>query len=307
MTEAEWMASTDPAAMLAFLTRGNASPQVADGQGWRVSDRKLRLFAVACCRQVWDRLTDERSQRAVEMAERFADGDIGLEEAEVAYRASCDAAAQLSGQGEEVSRAAWAVGNATATDRDLASSVRHCLAYLPLRVAHQADLLRDIISPFRPVTLPVTHRSDCDAMPDAAERAYSHCSCPCPWLTPQVRLLAESAYQGRTPDGSLDPGALAALSDALEEAGCQDERILRHLRGQEECPKHEPDLIHCRHCGKTANPEHFPSRPPWGYVCCTGDLLEKWPCPACKSDGWLPKRGPCVRGCHVIDCLTGRV
>ena len=37
MTEAEWESSTDPAAMLSFI-KG------------RASDRKLRLFAVGCCR-----------------------------------------------------------------------------------------------------------------------------------------------------------------------------------------------------------------------------------------------------------------
>ncbi len=31
-------------------------------------------------------------------------------------------------------------------------------------------------------------------------------------------------------DGILDSSGLALLSDALEEAGCQEEAILRHLR-----------------------------------------------------------------------------
>jgi hypothetical protein len=64
MTEVEWEACTDPKRMLEVL-RGT------------VSDRKLRLFAVACCRQLDAFLFAPGmapKRPAVEVAERFADG-----------------------------------------------------------------------------------------------------------------------------------------------------------------------------------------------------------------------------------------
>jgi hypothetical protein len=60
VTEAEWLEATDPEPMLAFM-RG------------RLSDRKSRLFAWACCRRVWLLAPDRDWRRAVETAERYAD------------------------------------------------------------------------------------------------------------------------------------------------------------------------------------------------------------------------------------------
>jgi hypothetical protein len=71
--------ATDPTPMLEFL-RGLAS------------DRKLRLFAVACCRHVWYMIPDHRSHQAVEMTERFIEGVAS--EAELNVACQTDMAAQ---------------------------------------------------------------------------------------------------------------------------------------------------------------------------------------------------------------------
>src|SRR5262245_40305117 len=49
MTETEWLASTNPQPMLAHLSG-------------RVSERRLRSFAAACCRRVWHLLPVPRDE-----------------------------------------------------------------------------------------------------------------------------------------------------------------------------------------------------------------------------------------------------
>src|SRR5438445_8421152 len=61
MTEQEWLACDHPSAPLAFVAR-------------QAGDRKVRLFASACCRRVWHLLHDERSRKGIEMLEQIADG-----------------------------------------------------------------------------------------------------------------------------------------------------------------------------------------------------------------------------------------
>jgi hypothetical protein len=61
-----WLNSTDPLQMLEMIPNA--------------PERKLWLFAVACCRHIWSLITDERSRKAVEVAELFCDGKATVEE-----------------------------------------------------------------------------------------------------------------------------------------------------------------------------------------------------------------------------------
>jgi hypothetical protein len=69
MDEEQWFAKDYPEFLLGDLRDSEM-----------LSERKARLFGVACSRRIWHLLTDERSRRAVEVAERFTEGAATAEE-----------------------------------------------------------------------------------------------------------------------------------------------------------------------------------------------------------------------------------
>lgn len=154
MTEAEWLAGTDPIEMLAFLE--------TSGQ---VSDRKLRLFAVACSHRIWGFL-DDLGRGAVAMAELFADGLTGTEE----LRAARLACKSVSG------RAVWyaAASDPRIAARNTALSIQ---SGVDAEGIAQAKLLHDLVgNPFRAVSFDAT------------------------WRTPAVVSLAQTMYAMRNFD-----------------------------------------------------------------------------------------------------------
>ena len=68
MAVAKWQACTDPTRMLAWLRQ----------QG-KLTDRKSRLFAVACCHRI-QHLLDDIGKHAVELSGRYADRAVPVEE-----------------------------------------------------------------------------------------------------------------------------------------------------------------------------------------------------------------------------------
>src|SRR3954452_18370913 len=79
MTEAEWLACGNAVRMLAFLRDTH-----------NLDERKNRLSGAALCRRVWHHLTDTRSRDAVEVAERWADGEAPPEELDAAFGEAFD-------------------------------------------------------------------------------------------------------------------------------------------------------------------------------------------------------------------------
>lgn len=201
MDEAQWLVFERPYNMLFSLqSLGNF-------------DRKLRLFAVACCRTVRHRLTDPRSQAAVDVAERFADGQATALEMTAAMTQARHAALATTRDHNRnparnvVTADAWTAAKNTSESSaryladDAARNVREgarTARQIAFDVAlfAQANCLRDIIgNPFRPVAIPPQ------------------------WRTSTVLAVAQGAYDCRREDFTLDPERLAILSDALEDAG----------------------------------------------------------------------------------------
>ena len=87
-------------------------------------DREIRLFAVWCARQVEHLMTDQRSKDALNVAERFANGDATEQERAAAGAAARDAAGD----------AAWAAARDAAGD-DQEKELRRLCAAIDAEVA----------------------------------------------------------------------------------------------------------------------------------------------------------------------------
>jgi len=218
MTEADWNACTDPQPMLEFL-RG------------KVSDRKLRLFAVESARLVRNWLVDPNSKAAVQASEHVAEGVSSVGVLAEMYEAAwdvlpldphshlhvCAARAAARTIEEQAYHAAeltkneivgfhWELQDIQLEEQEaeLVSEDDRCRAYVIGKA--QADSL-------------MTHR-----LRDMFGNPFCPASIDPSWLSSTVTSLASAIYQERASD------RLPILADALEDAGCTQPDILSHLR-----------------------------------------------------------------------------
>ena len=218
MTEAEWLACKSARDM---VTCG-ACP---------ASPRKLRLLAVACCRCSRRLLQDPEYRRALDLAERFADGQASLAELESAYRLANGPACQLYGSAEaerEIRRAseALAVLNAISPGGDPASDAIWQLSRASQRGidARMVALAHDILgNPFRRVERSAPWIAQVRAVIGDAVYRCQDAFNPA-WLTSDVLALAQGIYEERAFD------RMPILADALHDAGCENVEVLNHCR-----------------------------------------------------------------------------
>ena len=105
-------------------------------------DREIRLYAVWCARQVQHLMKDPRSIEALDVAERFANGEVTQEELDTA-RAAASAAARAA-DGAATGDAAWAAAGAAAMAADWAahSAAAGGAAWAAARDAQAKELRR---------------------------------------------------------------------------------------------------------------------------------------------------------------------
>lgn len=272
MTEQQWLASDDPEAMLAWIC-GPTRRGMHDRPCY--SKRKLRLFACALWRALFLRRDYYVDQiKAVQLAEQWADtGEIPALNIVVAH---------------------YVVLN-----NDPIEAVEQTMGWANMRngvsPAVQASLLRDIFgNPFRlpPLwrdgqlyALVGVEKEPARGRPGHVTNIVRHTydsEAPTRWLRwndGTVPKLARVIYEERRFE------EMPVLADALEETGCDNEDILKHLRGWMPCCSYS-DCIFCGgHGWKPIDPD------------------------ASYNNGYGYGVASCrfhVRGCWVIDLLLGK-
>lgn len=220
ITEERWLAWVDRPKDLANF----ALPQM--------SDRKIRLFAVACCELAAHRMIDPRSQRAVELALRHANGTANDDElsaaADEAYAVTLSIMNQKSretggtGQSSPEYGAAALAANATSSfDRTPTTDspdgwVSMCAGGITVSdflISHTIQAVDDV----KTVTAELTR-----ALHDICGNPFQPVAANSAWQSPGLRALAQRIYDTKSFD------RLPELGDALAEAGCNDRAILEH-------------------------------------------------------------------------------
>jgi hypothetical protein len=191
VTEAEWRNCRSPISLLRAARE-------------RVSPRKGRLFTVGCCYHIWGFMKDRRSRAAVQVAERFAEGEASREELCLAHEAACDAVDEAErSNARNIAQAATAASDPGGAQAFLACDCTRISVGTVVREAELALAIELFGNPFRAVYVDPSLLS---------------------WNDGLVVKIAQGIYEERAFD------RMPILHDALLDAGCDDEALLSHCR-----------------------------------------------------------------------------
>jgi hypothetical protein len=214
--------------------------------GWllstgRASDRKLRLFAVGCCRRIWHVLEYGKGRDAVEVADRFADGQASLTSLQAAHTQMEQEAAEwdrwvpYESADLENAEAAWAACAATSpipspTFLKVAEHAANAAVGGGRRLALPTEF-----HPGEPLKAEIKRRLTIEAQAQCnlVRDIFGAVPVDPTWLTPGVLDLARTIYECR------EFHQLPVLAEALKDAGCSDGELLAHCREKE---------VHVRGC-----------------------------------------------------------
>jgi hypothetical protein len=265
MKETQWNACNDPEEMFEMLgTAHSAFRRPRRGTptlGEPIFSRKMRLFSCACCREIWEHLPDERSRRAVELSEQYADKKVGRDELMEAWlKAIAAATDEIQGEERSLLRtllgllrlpssallapvwAAWEPQVASERVRarfedpaqaipNLSMVTRFQVAYYLHRSANSTPLAaaQAAASAAEPLFRDEEKlEKQCVIMRDVLgyplRRLPPPDPCPLAWNDRAVVKIATTIYNERA---FTD---MPILADALEDAGCREPEMIAHCR-----------------------------------------------------------------------------
>jgi hypothetical protein len=205
MTEAEWLACTDPTPMLEFVR----------------SKRKMRLYATSCCRRLLPLFSDLSLSGVVEAAERFADGQIGRRRLRAIWNPFFHQSVPYSYFSPQ-----WHARGAV-----VAMILSYCLKHRPRREPMNAVISAVVEATCKWWNLwrrrearTAERKVQCDLLRDIVGNSFESTTLDPSLLTPTVTKTAQSIYQERTFD------RMPILAESLEQAGCTNFGILNHCR-----------------------------------------------------------------------------
>ncbi len=236
MTEAEWLTCDDTGAMLEYL-------------GDRISKRQETLYVCGGLRVIWDRwLHHDSSRRAVEVAERWADGQATEDEiGHAAYRAEVptfgfDFEPEHNRRRLQVMNGEYRVRQIKGVDADECEDLFTGGASDQEILADREEAVQFVNAAH--IAYHVGHVNSQDLNEHLLDHIARQEDWPCGWLvrdivgnpfrpeafdpawrSETVVALASGIYAERAFD------RMPILADALEEAGCDSADILSHCRG----------------------------------------------------------------------------